>query len=446
MLPVFLISLLVSYFPLLLRPSAPAPACSLAGVLSLVLLNAIIWQAGTVIATRRGAGGKDKRRAPTPLSFRTLRFSVIVFTFLCINLFQWHALAEDLASVPFFLPLAADLLLLLPVLVMLASAMAGERRVAERLRGGSNSASGPVNRRVPSLPAYLLLRFRTELGIVLAPWLLLTLAADTVSFFFSHWPAAETAVSLGLAASLILLGPFLLRVLWKADSLPEGPLRRRLGDFSTAAGFRCSDILIWRTDMQIPNAAVIGIAGFLRYVFITDVLLACCSDDEIEAVFAHEAGHIKHRHLVWHLLLIIAFGASSIALSGVIAGFARTETASASVYTQRAFILMYTFLYWGFFFGYVSRRFEREADVFSIAHISSAYSFISALEKIAALSGRSRGSGGWRHFSIADRTAFLAEAARDEKKLEHARRTALGLKTIAAAITAAAIGLLVLGL
>ena len=29
------------------------------------------------------------------------------------------------------------------------------------------------------------------------------------------------------------------------------------------------------------------------------------TDEQIEAVFAHEVGHIVHRHMMWYLVLIV---------------------------------------------------------------------------------------------------------------------------------------------
>ncbi len=444
MLPTFLVSLLITYLPLPLRLFEAAWPWNIAGVISIVLVNFCIWRAGAAITIGRIEKGNAIRAGRALRGFKTLKFAVVLFTFLCINLFQWHALAERVVPEELFIPLISDIILLLPLLVMVTNAMASERRVVEASGGSDAGDCG-----TPGLLSHLLLRFRMELGIILLPWLLLTLASDTVVHFFPHHPFAHQWVALGLAATLVMFGPLFLRFLWPTSPLPPGPLRRRLYGFGDEVKFKFSNIFLWRTQMQIPNAAVIGIMGFLRYVFVTDVLIAHCSDEEVESVFAHEAGHIKHHHFLYYFLLIIIFGSSLAVVTGVASrigamggeafpAFAMTEIAGP------ALILLYILFYWAFFFGYVSRRFEREADLFSVSNISRPQAFLSALEKIAALSGRNRGQGGWRHFSIARRTCFLREAAASEATLQRAQRTAGGLKVLIAALAAVSGGLVVL--
>ena len=69
-------------------------------------------------------------------------------------------------------------------------------------------------------------------------------------------------------------------------------------------GVRCRDFKIWQTDRQVLNAAVAGLLPSMRYVFVTDALLLYLRDDEMEAVIAHELGHVRRRHLLLRLLLL----------------------------------------------------------------------------------------------------------------------------------------------
>ena len=49
----------------------------------------------------------------------------------------------------------------------------------------------------------------------------------------------------------------------------------------------------------MANAAVIGLLPGWRYVLLSDRLIETMTDAEIEAVFAHELGHIVHNHMAW---------------------------------------------------------------------------------------------------------------------------------------------------
>ena len=53
------------------------------------------------------------------------------------------------------------------------------------------------------------------------------------------------------------------------------------------------------------NAAVIGFLPGLRYVLVSDLLLESMSPIQVEAVFAHEIGHVRHRHVVWYFIFLV---------------------------------------------------------------------------------------------------------------------------------------------
>ena len=73
---------------------------------------------------------------------------------------------------------------------------------------------------------------------------------------------------------------------------------------------RYRDILVWHTHYNMGNAAVMGVVPQMRYVLLSDLLLERMDDEQIEAVFAHEIGHVVHRHMVWYVIffLTVVFG------------------------------------------------------------------------------------------------------------------------------------------
>jgi STE24 endopeptidase len=151
-------------------------------------------------------------------------------------------------------------------------------------------------------------------------------------------------------------------------------LRRRLQALCDRAGLRCRDILIWKTSSSVGNAMVMGLFPRVRYVFLSDLLLETMSDEEIEAVFAHEIGHIVHRHMLWYaafafMLMLFTLGPVYTVIEKIPAleinslmpeGVVRfREAIRAQIITGLSlgvFIVM---------FGYLSRRFERQADVYA---------------------------------------------------------------------------------
>ena len=79
-------------------------------------------------------------------------------------------------------------------------------------------------------------------------------------------------------------------------------------------------------------------------------------------------------------------------------------------------------------FGWLSRRCERQADIYG-CKIATSAAFISALEKVADLNGISRERPGflswWQHSTIADRIAFIRRMETDPA-LEPAFQRRLG--------------------
>src|SRR5947208_8027930 len=68
--------------------------------------------------------------------------------------------------------------------------------------------------------------------------------------------------------------------------------------------FRGSDLLLWDTHGGVANAMVAGPLPWVRYVFLSDRLLEGLTPDEVEAVFGHEVGHVRHGHLLYYMAFL----------------------------------------------------------------------------------------------------------------------------------------------
>ena len=107
-----------------------------------------------------------------------------------------------------------------------------------------------------------------------------------------------------------------------------------------------------------------GIIPPVRYILLSDLLLERMDDEQIEAVFAHEVGHVVHRHMAWYVVVIMVF-----TLALVCAGqFMPKDLSSLRGVPQGLLDVLLPVLALAMFrvyFGFLSRRFERQADVYA---------------------------------------------------------------------------------
>jgi len=217
-------------------------------------------------------------------------------------------------------------------------------------------------------------------------------------------------VSGPLTLILILGGyaaaPMVIVRVWKTSRLPDGPTRRRLHDLCRRLGVGYRDIRVWETPGHFfANAAVMGIAPFARYIIVSRSLLEAMPVEEVEAVFAHELGHAKRHHMIFYLILAGDF---------MLLAYIFEMISGAAVETETAYLVVWVIvfaLYWGGGFGYVSRAFERDADLFGAQAVEDYRTFALALRRIARMNAVSPEARSWRHGSIASRVKFLEEAA-----------------------------------
>ncbi|MSQ93757.1 MAG: hypothetical protein EXR98_04285 [Gemmataceae bacterium] len=270
---------------------------------------------------------------------------------------------------------------------------------------------------------YLVLQIRHQMLLVMPPILLLLLQQILFTLFpnwnrDSYLPAL---IATALMGATFVSMPILLRLLLGLKPLPPGPLRDRLENTARRLGIGYSNVLVWNTRNLLANALVTGFVPWVRYIVLTDRLIEELTPDEIEAVFGHEVGHIKHHHLFFYL----AFFVTSYIFLGmfweVVKWWITQEEVRSSVsdiwemlktlssFGKVGLLASYTMLA----FGFISRRCEQQADLFSAGTVSSD-AFISALEKVAYINGIPRDRAGnwllsWQHPTIAQRVHFLEE-------------------------------------
>jgi Zn-dependent protease with chaperone function len=304
-----------------------------------------------------------------------------------------------------------------------------------------------------SLGEYLRHQIRGWL-FLLAPWLAMTAIFDSqpywpwglADFFKVHREADLALTVLVFGAALVFFPIYLVR-LWPHRRLPDGELRSRLEILLVRARVRCRELVVWQTGRgRLPNAAVMGMVAPLRYVAFTDALLAELAPEEIEAVLAHEAAHVRHRHMAFYACFAVAFPAVTVAALWLLpesmfgSNLAPLDVELILAATMVALVV----LYWRYAFGFLSRAFERQADAAACELVGSSAPLAAALERLALIAGAPREAQSWRHYSVAERVEFLARAAADPAVIPRHHRHVRRVKISLALVFVVAVGLLVL--
>lgn len=439
------------------RPDFGLPAAyalPVAAILTLVALNFMVALAGLAarISARRLFRFPEKRERIIGW-YGTFRFYHLLAMFgvfaLTLYFCGWGWAVHSVCTVgadPFLLP-GAELVLLAPFLGAMVLCWACYY-----------DAERAIQRTAPFLPdhaewsrwAYVSYYLRQTLGLVVVPLVLLVLVQGLTRSF----PGLEDSTLFMLVPFFLLMGayvvmPWILRAVMGLHPLPAGPLRDRLMQTARRLNFRFSDILQWNT-RGVANAMVVGILPRPRYVVLTDRLLSDLEPDEVEAVFGHEVGHVKHYHMIYYL----AFMAVSLMVLfavGILIGQALQDVEGlgflAGLLNPDSMNPQWTVLPLGLYifvvFGFLSRRCERQADIFGCRAVSCAQgshclchlteevlvpggrglcgtgirTFIQSLEKVASLNGISRSKPGWlqswQHSTIAKRVDFLQQVLVD---------------------------------
>lgn len=425
MLLPLLLCILILYLPVGATGAVLPLPVTVLGVAVLAAANVLLGLAGTRLTLRMQAADARAGDLAAARVFALLKGCLVGFVLADVLVFDWPAVPGMLGEIHPALVLVDDLLLLLPALVMILSLMACRYGVEAR-------------RRPPGLSPgrYLRLRFRIELAVVLAPWLLLVLAGDVAFLLFGGSPSEGAAVGLatgGMVVLILVFSPALIRFVWRTSPLEPGPLRRRLNEFCRAHGFRHNGVLLWHTHNHLANAGVVGPTPLMRHVVLSDALVGNCTPAEIEAVFAREVGHVRRRHMAFYVLVVLGFACFYANLLDLLAptgwvGPPRDILALAADTRQGLVMVAFAALYWGVGFGVLSRRMEQEADLFALRTTADPSAFRSALARLAAINHISPHTPSWRHFSIARRIDFLRRAEADPGAARAFQKRLLALK------------------
>ena len=290
--------------------------------------------------------------------------------------------------------------------------------------------------------AYLLHNLRQFALMVLLP-IVLIVTQQTLGRYAPE--TSRTALykiaSLAVVPCVILFMPLVMKPLLGLRPMPAGPTRDRFEALAKRLDFRCADYLLWHTHGAAVNAFITGLLPRVRYVVFTDRILEDLPPDELDGVLGHEIGHAKHGH-IWLYAIFLALSLSVLAALALYLDRCLGTATSEQMVRLRvwlegfktwvllppiALIAGYLFVV----FGALSRRCERQADLYGCKTVSCANpvctehdektvyppggnclcptgirTFARALDRVRELNGMEHETGDWRSLRRVLRSAW----------------------------------------
>lgn len=279
---------------------------------------------------------------------------------------------------------------------------------------------------------------------VLLPWVIISGMADLIQILPFTYPKQFLSTTTGeiiyflfFLVCVAMVSPLLIKNFWRCRPLDKGLQRDRIESLCHASDMGYRDILYWPIfEGCIITAGVMGLVRQFRYILVTRALLNMLEPNEVDAVIAHEIGHIKHRHLIFYLFFFVGYMVITFSLLNLIVYamiyldplmtlFGRvginTMTFSSLIFSL---LIITTFLiYFRFVFGYFMRNFERQADAYVFTMFDTSTALIRTLEKIGHTGRQPADKPNWHHFSIKERIQFLMLCEEDRAHIKkHARK------------------------
>jgi Zn-dependent protease with chaperone function len=247
-------------------------------------------------------------------------------------------------------------LTLLPPWLLLALG----NHLALEVQGRSSGAPVP--------PRTLVIRLAVNVCVTIAPCIMVL-----AGFLAIGESGLRTGVAWLLAALVVhLLGNALALETAHAvvHTLRRGPLHERIFELARAAGVSLQKASIVPADnVRQPNAFAVPGTSML----LTEALLTQLDRDEVDAVVAHELGHLRRRHLGWRLAFsLAALGAPSVLWPLLPADWQQGWLQHVPLGPVAGVLVFYL----------VSRHFEFVADRYSACLVDAPEALIKGLLKI----------------------------------------------------------------
>ena len=206
------------------------------------------------------------------------------------------------------------------------------------------------------------------------------------------WLYCWAAVS-GITVVLEFVAPtWIMPLFSKFTPLEAGELRDRIFDYARSVGFKVGDIYVVDGSKRSTkaNAFFTGF-GSRKRIALFDTLVEKHTVPELVSVLAHEIGHYKKRHILHRMALGVAHTGVLFFFLGVFLGSQGLYDAfgmeESSIYAGLLFFgLLYTPIELGLslvLFA-ISRRYEYEADRWTVETVDDPGHLVTGLKKLSA--------------------------------------------------------------
>jgi len=303
--------------------------------------------------------------------------------------------------------------------------------------------------------SYIISNWRMSVPILI-PWVMISLLADIIYALpfdapkrFLSTTEGEVVYFVGFLVFVAVFAPLVIQRLWGCYPLEAGFYRERIQALCRRADIGYRNIVYWPIfGGRMLTAGVMGIVRKFRYILVTESLLRSLTPAEVDAVIAHEIGHVKKHHLLYYIFFMACFMLIVFAIYDVtiyLILFAEPlfqaildwgmDQATLLWSLHSAVFIAVFLVYFRYVFGYFMRNFERQADVYVYSLFDTARPMISTFQKIALTSGQSPDKPNWHHFSIRERIEYLLKCEGSRRWVaRHNRKVRFSLVLFTAAM------------
>jgi len=201
-----------------------------------------------------------------------------------------------------------------------------------------------------------------------------------------------------LLSSALLLGtsaitPWLLAYFYPVQPLANEVLKTKLALLAKKAGLDVAMVYEWRISERTrkANAMVAGI-GHAKRILVTDTLISALSDEQVEALVAHELGHYALHHTNKRVALrcltfFVMFWLMDLVINIGLISFHSQDDSWTNLSRIPGILLVWSmgYLYSAIPVVALSRQQERAADAYGWKLVGGVDHFISAMEKLTDL-------------------------------------------------------------
>lgn len=202
----------------------------------------------------------------------------------------------------------------------------------------------------------------------------------------------------GLLTSFLFMAvnrslPWILSFFYPVVPLVNKSLHERLTRLAAKAHLRVGTIYEWRISetTRRANALVTGV-GSARRILLTDTLISSLSEDEVDAIVAHELGHcalhhVRARLLLQSLIFVFIFYVIGLAVRYQLVMFADGNGSWNDLTLVPGFFFYWicAYIYGNVLLAMLSRKQERAADLYSWTLLGRSGPFITAMRKLTEL-------------------------------------------------------------